>query len=257
VGVVFVLSGISQWKLREVAELSPAGGVVWLNLEPGGAGTGGAGGVGAPEKGDQDEAALPGEPQEKKEKKQASVSREKSPLREKKKSSQVAVIPREDASSAAEAQKLESGEKRGAWPGPGEGDVKGSKTGPGQGEGEGAGTGQKSGTGPGKGPGGVGALGTGGEGSGGEGDRILGMIRAKILRAKRYPHDARQQGIEGICGVLFAINPDGSLKLVRLMESSGFAVLDQEALATVERAAPFPYYSSPIRFKLRFSLKDR
>jgi protein TonB len=118
------------------------------------------------------------------------------------------------------------------------------------------GQGQGVGSGSGQGPGGSGATGTGGSGQGGESNAVLAKIRNKIARAKRYPRQARSEGLEGVCGIYFAIRPDGTLEFVELSKSSGYSVLDEEALATVRRAAPFPYYAGPIRFSLRFSLKD-
>jgi len=85
---------------------------------------------------------------------------------------------------------------------------------------------------------------------------VLNQIRRKILRAKRYPRLARQAGLEGVSGLMFQIASDGSVQQVKLVSSSGHSELDAEALATVRRAAPFPYYPSPIRFTLKFSLKD-
>jgi len=41
-----------------------------------------------------------------------------------------------------------------------------------------------------------------------------------------------------------------------MVHSSGSSVLDEEALATVKRAAPLPYYPSPIRISLKFSLEQ-
>ena len=99
-------------------------------------------------------------------------------------------------------------------------------------------------------------MGSGGSGQGGESTAVLAKIRSKIARAKRYPRQARSEGLEGVCGIHFAIRPDGSLDFVELSKSSGSRLLDDEALATVRRAAPFPYYAGPIRFSLRFSLKD-
>jgi periplasmic protein TonB len=47
-------------------------------------------------------------------------------------------------------------------------------------------------------------------------------------------------GQRGSTTVTFAIGPGGSLRLVRVSQSSGNARLDQLALATVRNAAPFP-----------------
>lgn len=86
-------------------------------------------------------------------------------------------------------------------------------------------------------------------------NRILSQIRTKIERAKRYPRMAMKMRIEGRPSVAFQINPDGSVKYVRIVNSSGEEVLDKAALETVQRAAPLPYYESPINIAIRYELK--
>lgn len=97
-----------------------------------------------------------------------------------------------------------------------------------------------------------------GPGSGGESgaDSLLTEIRKRIERAKQYPSLARQQGAEGMAEVRFQINPDGSLGATQLVQSSGSVLLDEAALATVQRAAPYPAYPSPLQVKIEFSLRD-
>lgn len=256
-GLLALLAWVSLWPQRRAATLSEAGGVVWFNLNPGGAGSGGAGGLGAPEAADPQasapqttgKAAAPAKSTEKTfNDPQAShkiPKKLKAPLKV------MPSLPEEPKKPSAEKALLPPG-----LPGPGTGDSAGTKTGPGDGAGEGLGSGEGSGTGGGKGPGGIGAPGSGGSGSGGEASAILAKIRQKIARAKRYPRQARAEELEGVAGLQFEINADGSVAYVNLTASSGHPVLDEEALATVRRAAPFPFYAGPIRFSLRFSLKD-
>ncbi|MCX7679407.1 MAG: energy transducer TonB [Spirochaetes bacterium] len=66
------------------------------------------------------------------------------------------------------------------------------------------------------------------------------MIRQQIQSAITYPHYARKNGIEGRPVVRFTINENGELTMLELVYSSGFSILDEEALATIRRAAPFP-----------------
>src|SRR4029450_3022503 len=111
---------------------------------------------------------------------------------------------------------------------------------------ENTGGGETAGTGGGA----LGTPGTGGSGPGspsGGGSKILAEIRKRIERAKRYPSLARQQEIEGSVRVSFSIEPSGEVSELRLLGSSGSPILDEEALATVKRAAPLPYYPNPIR----------
>lgn len=94
-----------------------------------------------------------------------------------------------------------------------------------------------------------------GSGPSGGTDPLLAEIRARIERAKRYPMLARRSEIEGVALVSFQINASGQPESVHLKSSSGQPVLDDEALATIQRAAPFPPYSKPLEIGIRFELK--
>lgn len=85
---------------------------------------------------------------------------------------------------------------------------------------------------------------------------ILAKIRQKIFQAKQYPLVAKRQGIEGRVQILFALNPGGEIQELSVIESSGFPLLDQEALATVKRASPYPYYADDIIVSLKFELTE-
>jgi periplasmic protein TonB len=63
-------------------------------------------------------------------------------------------------------------------------------------------------------------------------------LAARIERSKRYPPSA--EGLFGVSRVAFTIDRAGRLLAVRIAVSSGLPVLDEEAVATVRRAAPFP-----------------
>lgn len=65
-------------------------------------------------------------------------------------------------------------------------------------------------------------------------------VRNKIEHQKRYPASARQRQAEGRVTLRFVISPEGALKGVRVVKSSGHADLNQAALEAVKRAAPFP-----------------
>lgn len=251
-----ILLALFFWRLswrwdHLAATLSDAGGVIWFNLNPGGSGSGGEGGSGAPKEeplGGSEAKSTKVESEKKK------TPRETATPPKKKVEPGIPALPEEKP--AVEPPNKAEEEKSAGIRGPGEGDGQGAKSGSGGGSGEGSGQGQGAGGGSGQGPGGNAPLGSGGSGQGGNANEILAKIRNKIARAKRYPRQARSEGLEGVCGLSFAIKPDGSLDFVELSKSSGYSVLDEEALATVRRAAPFPYYDGPIRFSLRFSLKD-
>ncbi len=65
-------------------------------------------------------------------------------------------------------------------------------------------------------------------------------IRDKILRNIHYPAMARRLGWQGRVLLSFIITLDGSIKEAKIMQGSGFEVLDKNAVDTVKDAAPFP-----------------
>lgn len=67
-------------------------------------------------------------------------------------------------------------------------------------------------------------------------------ILARWLRGKGtwYPPAARRDGQEGRALVRFSLDREGQLVALRVSESSGNPLLDEAALETVRRAAPFP-----------------
>lgn len=62
-----------------------------------------------------------------------------------------------------------------------------------------------------------------------------------------YPAEARRQHIYGSLRLMVAILPDGSLKNVELLESSGHKVLDDAAIRIVKLAAPFAPFPDELR----------
>lgn len=94
-----------------------------------------------------------------------------------------------------------------------------------------------------------------GSGSGSEGtNAILSEIRGRIERAKRYPELAKRSGVTGRSLIGFRINAQGLPEWVLLKNSSGSEILDQESLATIRRAAPYPVYPEPLEIWISFRL---
>jgi periplasmic protein TonB len=90
----------------------------------------------------------------------------------------------------------------------------------------------------------------------------LGLVMARLHRAKVYPQSERDSGRQGQVSIRFTITRSGAATGVALVRSSGNAVLDQAAMAMVHRAAPFPplpaefgpsvmTLTAPIGFSLR------
>lgn len=67
-----------------------------------------------------------------------------------------------------------------------------------------------------------------------------GNVRSRLNRAFRYPVAAKRQGLQGTAQVRFTVTSGGGVSNVRVVASTGHAVLDQAALETVRRASPFP-----------------
>ena len=68
----------------------------------------------------------------------------------------------------------------------------------------------------------------------------LTAVASRIQEAKRYPETARRDGTTGTARVAFVLSGEGRVLSARVVDSAGSAALDREALATVERAMPYP-----------------
>jgi periplasmic protein TonB len=63
---------------------------------------------------------------------------------------------------------------------------------------------------------------------------------ARLKLAKRYPLEARERREEGRVLIAFSIDRAGKVVSNRIESSSGFAAIDNEALAMIKRTQPFP-----------------
>jgi len=93
-------------------------------------------------------------------------------------------------------------------------------------------------------------------------DRYIEMVLLRIERHKIYPRNARVRQVEGDVTVRFIITPEGDVKTVEVVKTSGDKSLDRAALAAVKGAAPFPRASErlfkgeiPLELILGFELK--
>lgn len=69
--------------------------------------------------------------------------------------------------------------------------------------------------------------------------RYQDMVKQKIESCRRYPTWAKRQGIEGVSCLVFSLLSNGIVQDIKLIKSSGFDILDEEAISTVKRASPF------------------
>lgn len=88
------------------------------------------------------------------------------------------------------------------------------------------------------------------------------LLFSHLLRYRQYPSAAQAAGQEGIVTLGFTMDRHGRVLSRHIVRSSGFAALDAEALAMIERAQPLPPFPAevaaatrsfvaPIRFSLR------
>jgi protein TonB len=67
----------------------------------------------------------------------------------------------------------------------------------------------------------------------------LSSIKRDIELVWEYPPPALSRGIQGRLVVEFRIKQNGSLMGAQLVHSSGFPILDKEAIRAIQAAAPF------------------
>ncbi len=71
--------------------------------------------------------------------------------------------------------------------------------------------------------------------------------RAEAVGNKYYPEASVRYGLYGSLRLLAVIRYDGSLEDIRVLSSSGYAVLDEAAVKTVRMAAPYAPFPPQLR----------
>ncbi|MDR1873258.1 MAG: energy transducer TonB [Deltaproteobacteria bacterium] len=66
------------------------------------------------------------------------------------------------------------------------------------------------------------------------------QISRKLNQFKKYPTAAMARNLKGVAKVSFRVTASGRVLGARLVASSGYAVLDEEAMALLKRCSPFP-----------------
>ncbi|UCD15058.1 MAG: TonB family protein [Candidatus Omnitrophota bacterium] len=69
--------------------------------------------------------------------------------------------------------------------------------------------------------------------------RYQDTVKQKIESCRRYPPWAKKQGFEGISFLAFTLLSNGMVCDIKPIKSSGFNILDKEAISTIKRASPF------------------
>jgi TonB family protein len=75
------------------------------------------------------------------------------------------------------------------------------------------------------------------------------LIKEKIGSHWKYPSAARARLIEGRLMVLFSLVKEGEVIEINLLDPSGCAVLDEEAVRAIRAAAPFPPFPDHVTVK--------
>ena len=83
-----------------------------------------------------------------------------------------------------------------------------------------------------------------------------GLVATHLQRFKQYPAAARKAKSRGVATVSFTVDESGRVTSVELAQTSGVGAFDQEVVAMVRRASPFPRppdhrsrdFTVPVRF---------
>lgn len=88
-------------------------------------------------------------------------------------------------------------------------------------------------------------------------DPFLAAVMKSVEDALRYPRRARARGWSGTATLQVSVAADGTVGPIEVIESSGRALLDEAAVAAVERSRrtwPKPSHALRLQFPVRFAL---
>jgi len=77
---------------------------------------------------------------------------------------------------------------------------------------------------------------------------------ARIETCRQYPATARRARLQGVVELIFAMDRNGIVLGIWIKQSSGYPVLDKEAVATVLRAQPLPAIPAELPDPLNITL---
>ncbi|MGL5722687.1 MAG: energy transducer TonB [Brevinema sp.] len=73
-------------------------------------------------------------------------------------------------------------------------------------------------------------------------DEYISRIAGLLNKHKHYPEAEKRRGREGFVTVAFTVYPDGSVAQVSIKDACPYSALNQAAIDTVYRAAPYPSF---------------
>ena len=71
-------------------------------------------------------------------------------------------------------------------------------------------------------------------------------IKARLIKHWEHPREARENLIEGKVLIVFSLNRQGHLKEIRILQPSGYDILNREAERAIRSAAPFPPFPGSV-----------
>lgn len=72
-------------------------------------------------------------------------------------------------------------------------------------------------------------------------------LKVERLGNKHYPAEAIQKHLQGEVRLMVILRPNGRIRAIRLMQTSGHAVLDEAAKDSVRQAAPFDAFDNKMK----------
>lgn len=73
------------------------------------------------------------------------------------------------------------------------------------------------------------------------------VVKERLMARWEYPQQAFENLIEGKLLVIFSLSRDGALRGVKVLDSSGFPILDRETVRTIRASAPFPPFPGSVK----------
>jgi len=81
-------------------------------------------------------------------------------------------------------------------------------------------------------------------------------IRDSLQKNLVYPYLARKKRIEGTVLAEFRLNSSGMPENMRIVRTSNYAILDEAAKETIQKAAPFPAQNKRVEIPITFRLRE-